>query len=64
MLTSITVQPTFIERIKILQDQDEQLQGIKRRVEEGEQSYFTLREGKLLWYKDRLCVPDNSKIKK
>ena len=35
-----------------------------KRIDEDEQSDCNLREGTLLWYKNRLCVPENSKIKK
>jgi hypothetical protein len=45
------------------QKEDEKLQEIKRNITEGKSPGFTEDDQGVLWYKRRICVPNNKGIK-
>ena len=64
ILSAIEIQPSIIDEIKTAQKKDEYLQFMIERTKETDWSGFSTKEDGSLWYNNRLCVPDNSELKK
>ena len=62
-LANLTLQSSLLEQIREGQKLDEALVKQEALVQEGGSSDFTMSNGGLLRYKDRICVPDNAKIR-
>ena len=62
-LANLRVQPTLIERIKIAQSNDPQLQKIRDLINLGSQSEFCIHEDGSLRFGDRLCLPNDPNLK-
>jgi hypothetical protein len=63
-LASLSVQPTLIERIKLLQSGDSQLVKIMDEVRSGKKPMFNISDDGVLKFGNRLCVPNDPSIKK
>uniref|UniRef100_A0A2N9HRA9 RNA-directed DNA polymerase n=1 Tax=Fagus sylvatica TaxID=28930 RepID=A0A2N9HRA9_FAGSY len=63
-LASLSVQPTLIERIKLLQSGDSQLVKIMDEVRSGKKPMFNISDDGILKFGNRLCVPNDPSIKK
>ena len=64
LLASFQVRPVLIERILESQMEDPKLRIIKNKVQEGLNPEFSIRRDGALMYKARICVPDNSELKR
>ena len=53
----------MVDRIKECQKDDPKLVKLSKKVEEGKGEDFSFRNG-VLWFRDRLCVPDMLELKK
>jgi hypothetical protein len=62
-LASLSVQPTLIERIKLLQSGDSQLVKIMDEVRSGKKPLFNISDDGVLKFGNRLCVPNDPSIK-
>ena len=62
-LANHRVQPTLIERIKIAQSNDPQLQKIRYLINLGSQSEFCIHEDGSLRFSNWLCVPNDPELK-
>ena len=62
-LANLRVQPTLIERIKIAQSNDPQLQKIRDLINLGSQSKFCIHEDGSLRFGNQLCVPNDPDLK-
>uniref|UniRef100_A0A2N9FNH1 RNA-directed DNA polymerase n=1 Tax=Fagus sylvatica TaxID=28930 RepID=A0A2N9FNH1_FAGSY len=62
-LASLSVQPTLIERIKLLQSGDSQLVKIMDEVRSGKKPMFNISDDGVLKFGNRLCVPNDPSIK-
>ena len=63
-LASLSVQPTLVERIKLSQADHPHLKKIMDEVRSGKKSKFSISEDGALRLGSRLCVPNDSLIKK
>jgi hypothetical protein len=63
-LASLSIQPTLIERIKLLQSGDSQLVKIMDEVRSGKKPMFNISDDGVLKFGNRLCVPNDPSIKK
>ena len=63
-LASLSVQPTLIEKIKASQGCDTQLMKIIDKVRAGNKLKFIISNDNVLRFGDRLCVPNDSVIKR
>ena len=63
-LASLVLRPTIFERIKAAQEDDDYLQKIRQEVENGTQVSFRVHEDGSVRFGDRICVPDNSGVRK
>ena len=64
ILTIMEIQPTLINKIKEAQKGDQQIEAIFKTIRKGKKIDFHIKEDGVLWYKNRLCVPDIKKLKK
>ena len=64
MLSAIEIQPSIIDDIKMAQKEDKYLQFMIERTKETDWSDLSTKEDGSLWYNSRLCVSDNSELKK
>ena len=63
-LASLSVQPTLVEIIKLLQADDPHLKKIMDKVRSGKKSEFSISKDGALRLGSRLCVPNDPLIKK
>ncbi|GJY11596.1 hypothetical protein Tco_0380905 [Tanacetum coccineum] len=64
-ISCLITQPDIVADLKRLEDtqkDDGELWAIMQNLEDGKQDEFRLDDHGVLWYGDRLCVPDNTKI--
>jgi hypothetical protein len=62
-VVAMELDSTLSQDIRKGQKEDEKLQEIQRNIAEGKSLGFTEDEQCVLWYKRRICVPDNKEIK-
>ena len=62
-LSNLEIQPILIEKIKEAQHGHPSIEGIKRKVSLGKASEFNVDEQGILWYRERLCVPNIQDLK-
>ena len=62
-MSNLEVQPNLIEQIKEAQRGHPSIEGIKRKVSMGNASEFVIDDKGILWYGDRLCVPNIEDLK-
>ena len=62
-VSKLEVQPTLVEQVKKAQHGHPSIKGIKRKVSMGKASVFFINDTGILWYKDRLCVPNIEELK-
>ena len=62
-VSNLEIQPTLIEKIKEAQHRHPSIEGIKRKVSLGKASEFIIDEQGILWYGERLCVPNIEDLK-
>ena len=62
-LSNLEIQPILIEKIKEAQHGHPSIEGIKRNVSLGKALEFVINEQGILWYGDRLCVPNVEDLK-
>ncbi|KAJ9536336.1 hypothetical protein OSB04_un000487 [Centaurea solstitialis] len=63
ILASLMVEPTLISRIKEAQQHDSELWANFQQAQETPSSEFRIDDDHVLWFRDRLCVPNNSDLK-
>ncbi|XP_024981748.1 uncharacterized protein LOC112518329 [Cynara cardunculus var. scolymus] len=61
ILSNLMVEPTLISRIKEAQ-QDSELWANFQQAQENSSSEFRIDDDHVLWFRDRLCVPNNSEL--
>ena len=62
-VSNLEIQPTLLEKIKEAQHGHPSIDGIKRKVSLGKASKFNVDEQGILWYGERLCVPNINDLK-
>ncbi|KAI3681176.1 hypothetical protein L6452_35961 [Arctium lappa] len=62
-LSSLIVEPTLISRIKAAQQNDGELWTIHDQIQNGTNSEFRIDDNGILWFRDRLCVPNDNELK-
>ena len=62
-VSNLEIQPTLIEKVKEAQHGHPSIEGIKRKVSLGKASEFVIDDNGILWYGDRLCVPNIEDLK-
>ena len=62
-VSNLEIQPTLVEQIKKAQYGHPSIEGIKRKVSLGKASEVVIDDKGILWYGDRLCVPNIEDLK-
>src|SRR3954466_597475 len=62
-IKNLEIQPNLVERIKEAQPSHPSIEGIKGKVSLGKASEFVVDDKGILWYGDRLCVPNIEDLK-
>jgi len=63
-LSTLTVQSSLVEEIRLNQESDPELQRIKQNLEKGKSLGFVVREDGTLRFQNSLCVPKNEELRK
>ena len=63
-LSALTVQSSLVEEIRLNQESDPELEGIKQNLEKGKSPGFIVHEDRTLRFQNRLCVPKNEGLRK
>ena len=63
-LAALEVQPLLVDKIKEAQKEDRVMVEIKKNLSEGKAKGFREDEIGTVWYKDRICVPENEDLRK
>ncbi|KAL5549534.1 hypothetical protein UlMin_004765 [Ulmus minor] len=62
-LSTLTLQPTIFDGIKGAQELDLQLLKLKEQVLEGKNVEFSVSTDEILYFKGRLCIPNDAQLK-
>ena len=63
-LSELQVQSELITRVKDLQQSDPELQAIVTKLDSKANVEFSLNSNGLLYFRDRVCVPNNEELKR
>jgi ribonuclease HI len=63
-VTSLVVQPTLMDRIREAQKGDKEIKDIRSALKEGKAKEFSEDEQGTIWFGKRVCVADNSELRK
>ena len=63
ILSNIMVESTLISQIKKTHQDDSELWANFQQAQENSSSEFRINDDHVLWFRDRLCVPNNSKLR-
>ena len=63
-LSTMTLESTLLGDIQSAQDQDPEIQKIKQGLAESESREFRVSDGGVLYFGDRLCVPDQEELRR
>ncbi|KAL5733264.1 hypothetical protein ACOSQ2_032956 [Xanthoceras sorbifolium] len=64
ILAELKLKPNLIQQIQDRQQQDEKLLAIRGQVQEGKQTDFLIKDDGILYFKDRVCVPNDDELRK
>ncbi|GJT65769.1 putative reverse transcriptase domain-containing protein [Tanacetum coccineum] len=62
-IASLKIEPNLILRIKEAQKEDGELWSVVQNMKTGKQEEFRVDEHGVIWYDNRLCVPDDSSLR-
>src|SRR4051812_41991841 len=60
---TLEVTPTLVEEVKEAQTQDVEVRTIKEKLRQGKVEHFHTDEQGVLWFEDRICVPDQNNLR-
>ena len=63
VVADMQVKPILLEQVREAQRLDEKLVNLTKDVQNGEKHDFTLREDGVLCYQNRLCFPNDEKLR-
>ena len=64
VVTELIARPSLLNRVLEAQRKDEKIVVIVSQIGNGKQIEFTINEDGVLYYKDRVCVPDDNDLRK
>ena len=64
VVAELVVRPNLLNRVLEAQKKDEKISAIIDQIEDGKDIEFTVNENGVLYYKDRVCVPDDDELRK
>ena len=60
IVTKLIARPSLFNRVLEAQKKDEKISAIVKQIEDGKENEFEVKEYGVLYYKDRVCVPDGN----
>ena len=64
VVTELISRPSLLNRVLEAQKKDEKIAIIVSQIRNGKEIEFTVNEDRVLYYKDRVCVPDDNDLRK
>ena len=64
VVTELIARPSLLNRVQEAQNKDEKIYVIVSQIGNGKEIAFTINEDGVLYYKDRVCVPDDNDLRK
>ena len=64
VVTKLIARPSLLNRVLEAQRKDEKIGVIESQIGNGKEVEFTVNEDGVLYYKDRVCVPDDNDLRK
>ena len=64
IVAELLVRPYMLNRVLEAQKRDEKIAAIMSQIGNGKETEFIVRENGVLYYKDRVCVPDDNDLRK
>ena len=64
VVAELIARPNLLNRVLRAQKKDEKIAAIISQIGNGKKTEFTENEDGVLYYKDRVCVPNDSELKK
>ena len=63
-MAELIARPNFLNQVLEAQKNDEKISSIIKQIGNGKETEFTVNENRVLYYKDRVCVPDDNDLRK
>ena len=60
---TLEVTPTLVAEVKEAQTQDAEIRLIKEKIRQGRAEHFHTDDQEVLWFKNRICVPDQNNLR-
>ena len=60
IVAELIARPILLNRVLEAQKKDEKISAIMSQIGNGKETEFTVNEDGVLYYKDRVCVPDDN----
>ena len=64
VVAQLIARPNLLNRVLEAQKKYEKISSIKNQIGDGKETEFTMNENGVLYYKDRVCVPDDNDLRK
>ena len=64
VMAELIARPNLLNRVLEAQKKDEKISAIIDQIGDGKETEFTVNENGVLYYKDRVCVPDDEELRK
>ena len=64
VVVELIARPEILNRVLEAQTNDEKISAIVKQIEDDKETEFTVNENGVLYYKDRVCVPDDNDLRK
>ena len=64
VVAELIARPNLLNRVLEAQKKDEKISAIIDQIGDGKETEFTVNENGVLYYKDRVCVPDDNGLRK
>ena len=64
VVVELIAKPNMLNRVLEAQKNDEKISTIVKQIEDGKETEFEVKEDGVLYYNDRVCVPDNNGLRK
>ena len=64
VVAELIARPNLLNRVLEAQNKDEKIFAIMKQIGDGKETEFEIKEDRSLYYKDRVCVPDNNDLRK
>ena len=64
VVAELIARPNFLNRVLEAQKKDEKISAVVKHIEGGNETEFKVKGDRSLYYKDRVCVPNDCELKK